>query len=206
MKKTIAAVASSLLLLFFCPKGLGQAPGQILLSSSPIYPNLHLAITPVTGWSTEWYRDPGATIVRIFNPASGGREALVIAASHLPAKKVGQSADETYDEVFFHDLSRMLHATVQKRIRTDFWDGAYFEYEIATLTGDSRAQGVQVKNWMMVSDGFLVQFQCYYFTDPSAAEADQTKRILQLDSTYLQLLKSVRKTAEPASKSPHRVY
>lgn len=187
----------SLFLTGLCIGLAAEPKNEIALGSSSLAPRLHMSVAKPSGWSAEWYKE-GSSIIRLSKDGTDDSVAMVIAVSPVPPELHGKGEAEIFSDSFLMDGARGLKATVHKRITNDRWNGAYFEYPLPRYLGPGR---VQVKNWMMISDGYIVQFQCYYHLNSTDSEAVQKKNEELLDRSYQEILESKHSTTPPSAKA-----
>lgn len=162
----------------------------IALSKSALS-DLNLSLLVSREWSIEWYDARSRpSIVRIHRSESQGREAIVVAATKLGERNAGKTADEIFGPDFLESFGKTMNAFVRRRVKTDFWNGAYFEYQIKGAPGGSQ---VEAHNWLTIADGYLVQFQCYFFHDLSTSPEIRKRQDEKLAQSYREILLSIQK-------------
>lgn len=165
-------------------------PTKSLAIASEKTPGLHLTVQIPASWEQEWYRTREPSVVRVYDPATDGADAVVVAAVKLPPNLSNQPADVVLDEKFFRELKSALHAKGAKRVHDGTWDGAVFEYPLPSEAG-GKLLNVAVKNWMRIADGYLVQFQTYYYTAPAWSSDTARQKHESLAKVYDRILRSV---------------
>lgn len=154
------------------------------LSQSKI-PTLHLTVSVPQGWIVQWYGpQEGSSLARIHREASQGRDAIVIATSDLH----GKTEEEAFSAASLESFATAFSASICRREKNDFWNGAYLEYE---LKGAPPGFKIEVHNWLTVADGFLVQFQCYFLHDLNTAPDVRQRDDAALVQRYLEIIRTV---------------
>lgn len=175
-----------------------HGPAEILLSSSDRTSDLHLALTVPEGWSVQWSAGGrSSTLARIFRDETKGMEAIVIAATPLRASE--RDKRDIFDEKFIREMSDNVKARRAQRVRNDFWDGAYFQYELTVPLGEGMVKA-EVRNWMLSADGYLVQFQCYFLKNFSLETDVRVEKEDATAALYKDILLSVRRV--PVEERP----
>lgn len=191
--------------LSLSPLGAQQAavergPLEILLSNNDKTPELNLAVTAPEGWTVHWNAGArGTSLARIVRDESKGLEAIVIVATPLRASE--RDTREIFTERFIREMSDTLKARRAQRMRNDFWDGAYFQYELSIAVEQGTIK-VDVRNWMLSADGYLVQFQCSFpknFGLEAEVRAEREEASVQ---RYRDILLSVRRVAPEEKPAP----
>ncbi|HUR58375.1 MAG TPA: hypothetical protein VM029_11735 [Opitutaceae bacterium] len=165
---------------------------RIVLSDSPITPDLRVSLQVPAGWSVQWYDAArgGSSLARIFRDESMGRDAIVIAATRLAEKHRGKTEAEIFSEDFVQAFAKNTGAFTRRRVKTDSWDGAYFEYPIKTGPAGYK---VETHNWMTIASGYLVQFQCYFLSENGISESARRELDLAVAHRYREILLSIEK-------------
>lgn len=175
-----------------------KGPVDIQLSASDRTPELRVAVTVPAGWGIQWFSGGrSSSIARIFHEESKGLESIVIAATPLRASERDKA--DVFDGRFIREMTENLKARRGQRVRNDFWDGGYFQYEI-TAPADQGMVKAEVRNWMLTADGYLVQFQCYFLKNFSLETDERQEREDATAALYRDILFSVRRV--PAAERP----
>lgn len=164
---------------------------EMRLSQSKQAPKLQLILTCPEGWSFEWTPKARHVLCRIVRDGTEKRETIIVAATPLEPGEVGKSSDEVFNQGFVRDFGLACQAKLCRRVHDDSWNGVFTIYALPEeITKGKRL--VDVESWMMISDGYRVEFLCYFEKDPSLPEGQARTDAEALRARYLAVLKTVR--------------